>query len=645
MKLPTMQLVALGVLLGGYVCNGALVVSKQRDGLHTSSPYLRLTVSPEQPGFSSLVVDGLGQNKVGLNALRAPGKTDVAYVMSLGVPTAASNAGKDEAWVSYWRRDAGLETPPGWAIVIGEREIWLISQWSEIQKPEPVLLNFDSELAHPALLGQMNKDGSIQLPAVLHIPNQGSLRITTPDKTPLSLGYDAHRGDPAEANFIKVTFPPASKDRPRVEYRCKVTAICPSLSKAGDSEKLIGYQRNWLNIIQPHPRLRLLANNATSDACAMCMYEYADIAVQAPQLAEGLTALDVIRYSLDRYLAGVIGLGLPGYVSIDDPKAKPSDNPPYLDTYPSLLIAVADYVQGSGDRAWLERNYAGVKKWLDAMLAMDHDGNGLIEYAGSGNDYFLKEKYPGAGNWWDTVNFGHEDAYSNALAYRALRQMAAVIEAIGKRDDAARYRAAAQKLHDAYFKTLYNPDTGILAGWRSADGQLHDYWFPFVSGIAIHYGLVPKDKANDIMDRLLAKMKEVGYTRFDLGLPGNLVAIPLRDYRQNTRWRFGGGTKEDGSEGFQHYENGGATAAFAYFTLAALYDLGRHEEADRILLPMLGAFDRAEFEGREPNSRSKDWKDWKGAAFGYENYLADNYYALLALVARDRTLRGLKMEQ
>ena len=84
-------------------------------------------------------------------------------------------------------------------------------------------------------------------------------------------------------------------------------------------------------------------------------------------------------------------------------------------------------------------------------------------------------------------------------------------------DDQARYRAAADKLRAAYFKTFYDPATGVLAGWRSADGQLHDYYFLWVNGIAIHYGLVPKDKAKRIMDHLLAKMKEVGYTRFDFG--------------------------------------------------------------------------------------------------------------------------------
>ena len=70
--------------------------------------------------------------------------------------------------------------------------------------------------------------------------------------------------------------------------------------------------------------------------------------------------------------------------------------------------------------------------------------------------------------------------------------------------------------------------SGRLAECR---GQLHDYYFPYISGIAIHYGLVPADRAGPIMDRLLAKMKEVGFNRFDLGLPGNLVAIPLKDYK------------------------------------------------------------------------------------------------------------------
>ena len=158
------------------------------------------------------------------------------------------------------------------------------------------------------------------------------------------------------------------------------------------------------------------------------------------------------------------------------------------------------------------KNYAGIRQWAEKMLATDRNGNGLIEYVESGNSGSwparLKHR---PSNWWDAIGFGHEDAYANALAYRALRGMERLAATLDKTADAARYHAAADKLRAAYFKTFYNPATGVLAGWKSADGQLHDYYFLWVNGIAIHYGLVPKDEANAIMDRLLAKMKAVGY--------------------------------------------------------------------------------------------------------------------------------------
>ena len=81
-----------------------------------------------------------------------------------------------------------------------------------------------------------------------------------------------------------------------------------------------------------------------------------------------------------------------------------------------------------------------------------------------------------------------------------------------------------------FYKRFYDPETGVLGGWRSADGQLHDYYFLLVNGIAIHYGLVAKPQANAIMDKLLAKMQEVGYDKFNMGLPGNLITVTLKDY-------------------------------------------------------------------------------------------------------------------
>jgi hypothetical protein len=137
------------------------------------------------------------------------------------------------------------------------------------------------------------------------------------------------------------------------------------------------------------------------------------------------------------------------------------------------------------------------------------------------------------------------------------------------------------------------------------------------------------------MDRLLAKMKEVGYTRFELGLPGNLIPVRKGDYvHENSPPHITGEPKlDDGSDGFQYYENGGATGCWAYFTIKALFQLGRVDDARRILHPMLDAYARGEFQGFDPGGgRSRDWRTWSGKGTGYEGLLVDNYHALLAVL-------------
>ena len=36
---------------------------------------------------------------------------------------------------------------------------------------------------------------------------------------------------------------------------------------------------------------------------------------------------------------------------------------------------------------------------------------------------------------------------------------------------------------------------------------------------------------------------------------------------------------------------------------------------------------------------SNDWRTWDGTAWGYEGFLVDNYYALLAVLAREKAAR------
>lgn len=597
------------------------------DSLQYQSDFLSVALAPDQPAIVSLSLDSLGKKKLGPNPLRPPGAAGTKFIL-----------GHHGSTFSYRAAGTAATSPPAWTFEISNRGIHMRSEYSADHPVPPLVLNFDTHLNHATLLGLMNAEGNVRLPALLHMPDQGTLRITSNTAEEVILGYNAERfHKPRQSeDYVKVTFPAASAARPLRDYTLEVVTIFPGPADLAEDPRFDGFRRNWLNIFQLSPHYRALANNAASDVCAFTLFEYSAVAKQTPPLAPGLTALDIVRQTLDRYLQGMKGYGITGYV-FDDP-TNPYD---YTDTYPSLLIAASDYFEGSKDKSWLKRNYAGLKDWATKLLAMDKDGDGLIAYPESGNSGSWSHKLlppplqfsKHAANWWDDIGFGDKDAYGNALAYRALLDMANMAKQAGHREDSDLYFSRAEKLHAVYFNTFFNPATGVLGGWRSADGVLHDYYFTFVNGVAITYGLVSPKVGNELMDHLLTKMREVGYTHFEYGLPGNLIPIRRDDYLE-PRGEWGGAEKEDGTDGFQIYENGGASACYVYFMIQALYQLGRHEEADAILFPMLRAFEDRGFQGIGPNGRSYDWKAWDGTPYGYEGLLVDGYMTLLAVLSR-----------
>jgi hypothetical protein len=92
------------------------------------------------------------------------------------------------------------------------------------------------------------------------------------------------------------------------------------------------------------------------------------MAVPMPPLAEGLTALDLVRQTLDRYVGEMKGYGMKGY---RDNNAQVYD---FLDTYPSLVMAASNYIQASHDELWLKRDYSVIRSWADKMIEFDQDG-------------------------------------------------------------------------------------------------------------------------------------------------------------------------------------------------------------------------------------------------------------------------------
>ncbi len=581
-----------------------------------NSEHIEVELSRSAPELLSLNIDGLGQGQRGANILNAD--------RNIGGYQASVVTEGQALRVEYRTATAPKDSPAGWTFECSSSKIVLTTEWSADFNPAPMIFHFNLNQVHSTALGLFSRDGLLSTPALLHFPGQGSMRLTASDAG-VGLTYTSDR--PRQSAMLAL--PGADFVHKRIVYTFDVTAVHPDVPGIAGDPRFDAFRRNWLNALQLNPELQALANNTASDSCAFCYYEFADIASLTPALAPGLTALDVMRQTLDRMLDGGLAYGMP---AIPDHPTTTSD------TWPSMVIAAANCVRAGQSDKWLAANYAGIRGWAESMLATDSSGDGLVKYSVSGNS----NTWGGPGtpkirpsNWWDTIGFGYEDAYANALAYRALGDMTMLARKAGKPADAARYKAAADKLRSHYYDCFFDPATGILGGWRSADGELHDYYFLYVNGIAIHYGLVAKPQANAIMDKLMAKMKAVGYDKFQMGLPGNLITVTLKDYVHKTAdGHIGGGVLADNSDGFQNYENGGATGAYAYFTLAALYDLGRAAEADAILFPMLEGYGKSGFEGRDAKGRSPDWRRWDGTNMGYEGYLTDDYYTMLAVPLR-----------
>ncbi len=587
-----------------------------------SSKFIKLELDPTYPKLVDFGVDSLGESQFNANPLLQSAYTPAPVVYSSNI---------NHNTISYNLKDSAEK--PVWKIKCEEKKIIIHTQYVEgSPKIEPFSISIAQQINHSTALGLLTGDNQLKLPCLLHLPGRGTFEIHCSDPD-VALYYDAYRfhadGDKGEP-FVKVEFKAADLKNKSITYTLKVVSIYPDLKTIKDDKKFDGIRRNFINIFQLNPRVKILANNSASDPCTFTLYLYAEMARRTPKLTDDLSAMDLIRSTLDVYLGGMKGYGQVGYFY--------NNHYGWLSKYdscdsaPSLIISACYYILDTKDKTWARNNYEGIKAWATKMILTDTNQDGIIEYGYSGNSGSWNGKvFQRPANWWDTIGFGHDDAYSNALAYRSISLLSEVAKAIGEIDDSNYYSSFAAKLKSNYFKHFFNPDTGVLAGWRSEDGMLHDYYFTFVNGIAVCYGLLTEEQGKQVMKRIVQKMKEVGYTNFKLGLPGNLIPVRPEDYVAHDK-KWGYGEKPDGSDGFQIYENGGATGCYAYYTIKALYQLNMRKEADEIFIPMLEGFKEGGFEGNcEGSTRTKDWKSWDGNCWGYEGFLVDNYLPLLAV--------------
>ena len=157
--------------------------------------------------------------------------------------------------------------------------------------------------------------------------------------------------------FVRIAFPAGDGRALRASNtRWKSVAIYPGLPGIEADPRYDGFRRSFLNIFQVNPRVQMLANNASSDPVPFTVYMNALVAAAAPPLAPGLTAMDLVRMTVDRYLAGAKGYGLVGYAAMPGDADLVAWKAPWnsLDTYPSLLIRPASTPWKRRDLAWAQ---------------------------------------------------------------------------------------------------------------------------------------------------------------------------------------------------------------------------------------------------------------------------------------------------
>lgn len=487
---------------------------------------------------------------------------------------------------------------------------------------------FDPQVTPTTVLpSAWSEDGKLVLPAILSAPDFGQMLLS--EATPRGLKGRLEGNRQRHTVDLVLELPPLP---PGEICKLELNPVhLPPPAGLKDNALWAQARRGLFNIWQPSAPAGILANNVISDPVSFSLWFHADLALWVPEVAPGISAMAQVKRSLEWWLNTRTRASgeVVGYWDIGN----------FLDANASPLIAAWDYVEATGDRDWLARRIERLEFVADFLARRDVDGDGLVEATQSGNRGTLRQPERSC-CWFDAINCGHKDGYTNALTYRAWRCLAELESLLSRPKQQARYGRLADRLKAAYAETLFNPKTGWLAWWKSADGELHDYATPFISGMAIEYGLLDPKRGRKVLNRFWNEMGTVGFTCFDLGLPCTLIPVHRSDYLLPSS--LGCPSREDGTDTFGQYMNGGISAGHTLHFLAAHYILGQGNKADVILRAMLKRQGDIGFQNgvRDAFGQGLDWTTWEGEACGYEGYLADTYYFLQAVLLREPAFRS-----
>ena len=594
---------------------------EEREGeVELRSPWQKLVFDKNEPRVRSLGWDSVGEGHFELNLLGRKTVQGIrpyvepAFGPALEPPKA--KLVREGNVLRYGPFAMGRDLWMTWEAKVGAKTLEMAVATKAARplavQPGLVRLEFDAGQTPLAPFYRPGKVGFVHLPSVFHAPDCGTVLMQSVGQSAAGFRFQAAEYA-SGATWVHADLTPEIPQREdrlivlpagvrQTRITWSVETVRPLAKLTAGEPRLRHLPRCALNGLSFRPDTDLLSNSTTSIDCCFCMFEYAMVAQFLPTLPGGLEPVELLRRSVDTFIAGSAGHDVGNY-GIYDPRY----NTP-LDTKPAMLFAAWTVIRKTGDLDQLRR-------WLPHL---EHLANLMAETADDSDGLLRTVKSTRGGGWYDVIHDTWRSAYGNALGCQAFRYMTDLEQLARRPERAEHYAALAKRIEKAFLPTFLNSATGVLAGWKDQDGRLHDYWFPWLNGMAIVFGLVPDAQADAILDRLQAKVKEAGFTRFELGLPNCLMEIPKPDYVTADR--------------FQHYLNGGASPCYAYWYTQALYQRNRRAEADAILWPMMRSFDAMLFNGGanlvQGHPDRQEWHTWTGQRCGGEGFLTDSYLTL-----------------
>ncbi len=460
-------------------------------------------------------------------------------------------------------------------------------------------------------LDRDGRNGFVELPALIAADSGGCLAVRRLEgngrfhtesyrsSEARSTGFVLAVADTQDAPLI------IPRGRQRAVFELRPCALLPLFS-AQESVLSDGLRKCWTAGFSAfRPEFGGFSNNAISMNCHVNQHTAFDFAAFTARPPAGPNPLDLVQFSVGRALLDGGGYGYHRNL--------------YLDSDPVLLCGAGRVVQLTGDRDWLERVGPGIRAAACRILDNFDPREGMIVSRSlSGNS----GTYRWSSNAMDVVGFGHIDAYVNAWSFRGLKNAAVLCARLGDAGLAELCAEVAANLAANYARQLVNAATGWVAGWRSRDGQLHDYGFLWINGVACAFGVMQPAIARQALANLEAKRREVFPESGYAGLPLNLLPIAPEDHMLP---RIGYQTKPT----YENYTDGALSPFTATYYLRALSRNGLATEARALADSLERGFADALFHG--PYGTGKEFMIWTGADSGYEGTFGPNSGPLYAI--------------